>query len=99
MRNIKGLTIFEVLVVLGILAILAVFVAPNIMNWRRGVQLRGAANNLKGDMEMAKTNAVRENNSVAIIFRNNRRYEIFIDNGAGDDGVPDNWVRDGEERV
>jgi type II secretory pathway pseudopilin PulG len=99
MRNIKGLTIFEVLVVLGILAIVAAFVTPNIMNWRRGVQLRGAANNLKGDMEMAKTNAVRENNSVAIIFRNKRRYEIFIDNGAGDDGVPDNWVRDGEERL
>lgn len=98
-RNIRGLTIFEVLVVLGILAIVSVFVVPNIMNWRRGVQLRGAANNLKGDLEMAKTNAIRENNYVAVMFLDSLRYEIFVDNGAGDDGIPDNWIRDGEERL
>ena len=47
MNSNKGLTIFEVLVVLGILAIVSAFVTPNIINWRRGVQLRGAASNLK----------------------------------------------------
>jgi prepilin-type N-terminal cleavage/methylation domain-containing protein len=99
MRNRSGLTIFEVLVVLGILGIVSAFVVPNVMNWRRGVQLRGAANNLKGDLEMAKINAIRENNYVAVMFRDTLRYEIFVDNGAGDDGVADNWIRDGEERL
>ena len=89
----------EVLVVLAILAVVSVFVVPNIMNWRRGVQLRGAANNLKGDLEMAKVNAIRENNSVDVMFLDTLRYEIFVDNGAGDDGVSENWIRDGEERL
>ena len=87
------------LVVLGLLAIVSAFVAPNILNWRRGIQLRGAANNLKGDLEMAKINAIRENNYVAIMFRDTLHYEIFVDNGAGDDGNPKNWIRDGEERL
>jgi prepilin-type N-terminal cleavage/methylation domain-containing protein len=67
MRNIKGLTIFEVLVVLGILAIVSAFVAPNFVSWRSDVKLRGAANNLKADLEMAKARAIRENNWVADI--------------------------------
>jgi Tfp pilus assembly protein FimT len=87
------------LVVIGLLAIVSAFVVPNIMTWRRGVQLRGAANNLKGDLELAKTNAIRENNYVAILFLDALRYEIFVDNGAGDDGIADNWKRDGEERL
>ena len=99
MRNIRGLTIFEVLVVLSILAVVSAFVVPNVMNWRRSVQLRGAANNLKGDLEMAKINAIRENNFVAIMFLDALHYEIFVDNGAGDDGIPDNWIRDGDERL
>jgi len=94
----RGLTLFEVLVVLGILAILAAFVAPNIVGWRTNMKLRGAANNLKGDLEMAKARAIRENNYVVIRFGNNG-YDIFIDNGAGDDGVPGNWIPDGEEQI
>ena len=84
---------------LGILAIVSALVTPNIINWRRGVQLRGAASNLKSDLEMAKTNAIRENNYVVILFKDKLRYEIFVDNGAGEEGIPDNWIRDGEERM
>ena len=98
-RNVRGLTILEMLVVIAILAVVSAIVAPNIINWRRGVQLRGAANNLKGDLELAKTNAIRENNFVAILFLDTLRYEIFIDDGAGVGGVADNWVRDGDERL
>ena len=82
MRNNKGLTIFEVLVVIGILAIVSAFVVPGIVNWRSDVKIRGAANNLKGDLEMAKARAIRENNWVSVMF-NAKGYTVFIDNGAG----------------
>jgi prepilin-type N-terminal cleavage/methylation domain-containing protein len=95
MNSNKGLTIFEVLVVLGILAIVSAFVTPNIMNWRRGVQLRGAASNLKGDLEMAKARAIRENDWVAVLF-NASGYTVFIDNGAGG-GIAGDWIRQGSE--
>ena len=95
MRNIKGLTIFEVLVVLGILAIVSAFVAPNFVSWRSDVKLRGAANNLKADLEMAKARAIRENNWVAVMFNANG-YTVFIDNGVGG-GIAGDWIRQGSE--
>jgi prepilin-type N-terminal cleavage/methylation domain-containing protein len=97
MQKDKGLTILELMAVIGILAILATYVAPNFMSWRRNAALRGAANNLKGDLELAKARAIRENDFVAIIFRDATHYEIFLDNGAGIDGVEQNWIWDGAE--
>lgn len=97
MQNDKGLTIIELMVVIGILAILAGFVTPNVINWRSGVALRGAANNLKGDLELAKARAIRENDHVAIVFRDAKHYEIFLDNGEGMGGIEKNWIWDGAE--
>jgi prepilin-type N-terminal cleavage/methylation domain-containing protein len=99
MRKDRGLTIIELMVVIAILAILAGVVAPNFINWRSGTALRGAANNLKGDLELAKERAIRENDHVAILFYANDHYKIFVDNGAGMGGIPDNWIRDGDEAL
>jgi prepilin-type N-terminal cleavage/methylation domain-containing protein len=95
MRNHKGLTIFEILVVIGILAIVSAFVVPNIIGWRSDMKLTGAINNLKGDLEMAKARAIRENNFVAVSF-SNKGYTIFIDNGAGGVDAGD-WLKQGSE--
>ena len=97
MQNHKGLTIIELMVVIGILAIVAGIVTPNFINWRSGAALRGAANNLKGDLELAKARAIRENDLVAIVFRDDKHYEIFLDNGEGMGGVEKNWIWDGAE--
>jgi prepilin-type N-terminal cleavage/methylation domain-containing protein len=96
-QKVKGLTIIELMVVIAILAILAGVVAPNFINWRTKTALRGAANNLKGDLELAKARAIRENHYVAIIFRDAKHYEIFLDNGAGMGGIENNWIWDGDE--
>jgi Tfp pilus assembly protein FimT len=90
------MTLFEVIIVMAILAIVSAFVVPGIIDWRSDMKLQSAANNLKGDLEMAKARAIRENNYVAVLFEKNG-YKIFIDDGAGDGGVAVNWDRDGEE--
>jgi len=95
MHKHRGLTLFEIIVVVGILAIVSAFVVPNIISWRSDMKLRGAINNLKGDLEMAKARAIRENNLVAIIF-NNDGYTIFVDNGAGG-AVAGDWLKQGNE--
>jgi len=95
MQNRKGLTIFELLVVIAILTIASGFVVPNVINWRSEMKLRGTANNLKSDLELAKARAIRENYYVVIRFYHNR-YEVFVDNGAGG-GDDRNWIRDGSE--
>ena len=89
-----GYSLLELMIVVALLAITAAIAIPNMIAWRGDDKLRGAINNLKGDLNMAKTMAVRENAPVAILFSANE-YEIFLDNGAS----PANWIREGDERV
>jgi Tfp pilus assembly protein FimT len=56
------------LVVIGILAITAIVTIPNVIAWRNGMQLRAAVNELRSDLESAKTRAVKENATVTVAF-------------------------------
>jgi len=67
--------------VIFMIAFVSTFAVPGIINWRNAAKLRGAAENLKGDLELAKLKAIQENGPVAIHFRENG-YQIFIDTGA-----------------
>jgi type IV fimbrial biogenesis protein FimT len=96
----RGFSFLEVLVVIAILAIVSAIVAPNIINWRSGIKLRGAINNLKGDFEMAKSRAIRENSWVTINFNpNSLGYQVWLDNGAGGAGVANDGIRNGSEAL
>ncbi|MCU0558821.1 MAG: GspH/FimT family protein [Desulfobacterales bacterium] len=52
---------------------------------------------IRGDLETARSRAIRENAPAAVVLREDG-YSIFIDNGAGG-GIPENWVRDGGEKL
>jgi prepilin-type N-terminal cleavage/methylation domain-containing protein len=88
----SGFSLLEVMVVMAIIFIIASIATPPFLRWRTDAQLRGAASNLRGDLELAKLRAVRENSFVAVLFNAND-YIIFVDNGvsAGD------WVVDADE--
>jgi len=94
MQKKNGFTIYELLVVIAIFAILSVIATPNMISWRSQAKLRGTLNNLKGDLQMAKLRAIRENALVAVVFTANG-YTIFLDNGvsAGD------WNLDADEAL
>ena len=77
-NRIHGLTLMEVLVVIFLIAITSTFAVPGIMKWREAGKLRGAAENLKGDLELAKLRAIQENGAVAVQFSADG-YTIFID--------------------
>lgn len=89
-----GFSLLELMIVVAILAITAAIAIPNMIGWRGDAKLTGAVNNLKGDLNMAKAMAVRENGLVAILFSADG-YEVFLDNGAN----PANWSREGDERL
>jgi type IV fimbrial biogenesis protein FimT len=98
MRNNFGFSLFELLVVIAIIAIISAIGTPAFFQWRSDAKLRDAVSFLRGDLEMAKLRAMRENEFVAVLF-NTDNYLVFIDDGAGAGGVADNWVRDGDERI
>jgi len=79
-RRVGGFTFIEVMMVISILIILSAIATPSLLSWRSSAKLRGAAANLKGNMQLAKLKAIQENYAVAIHFSTNS-YQIFKDDG------------------
>ena len=94
-RKESGLTAFELAVTLAIIAIMASVTMPPYLKWWRKAQLSGAVSNLAADLEMAKTQAIRENATVVVEFETGN-YQLFFDTGDGEGGDP-NWSRDSDE--
>ena len=81
MRNTSGFTVFELTIVLAILGIVASIAVPSFSSWRGEAKMRSAVNTMRGDLEMAKSRAVRENDFVVVDFVATG-YTIFIDDNA-----------------
>lgn len=79
MKKSDGFSLFELLIVLAVIAVVAVIVTPNILSWRSNASLRGAASNLKGDLELSKSRAVRERSPVTVTFLATQYQVSFTD--------------------
>ena len=60
----KGFSLIEMLVVISILVIVAATAIPNLIAWRSGMQFRAAVNELRNDLESAKTMIAGERHAV-----------------------------------
>ena len=91
MHKESGLTLTEMMLVIAMIALLTAIAMPNMLGWREGAKLRGATENLRGDLQLAKLKAVQESGPVAVLFSGNE-YQVFVDaTNAG--------VRDAGERL
>lgn len=63
------------------IGLFSAFAVPGIMSWSDAAKLRGAAENLKGNLELAKMKAIQVNGPVAVHFSEDA-YRIFVDTGA-----------------
>lgn len=79
----RGFTLIELLTVIFMIGLFSAFAVPGIMSWRDAAKLRGAAENLKGNLELAKMRAIQQNAPVAVQIWSDR-YRIFVDTGAND---------------
>jgi prepilin-type N-terminal cleavage/methylation domain-containing protein len=96
MRKDSGLTLIEVMVVIGIIAILAALAVPNFNNWIPKRRLSAASQDILSAMQYARSMALKDNASVGLLFDDvNDMYSVFVDNGAGANAG--NAIQDGDE--
>lgn len=69
-----------VLVLMGIMAAMA---GPRLVNWARVVGQRGAVNELVADLSLARTQAVRQGQTVSLRVTSDTRYSVTVDDAAG----------------
>jgi len=88
MRKNSGFTIYELMVTIAIMAVIAAVTMPPYLKWYRTSRLRSAVSSFTADLEMAKTAAIRENDFVVIEFYPGS-YKIFVDSN-------EDWGSSGE---
>ena len=77
-----GFTTLELMVVIGIVAILVTLAVPNFFGRLPGKRLESAAGDINAALQTARLAAVRENTCAVIEFSSsNNNYRIFVDNG------------------
>ncbi len=86
MYNQKGFSLFELIVVVGIIAAVTGIILPVYFSMKPTIRVNGAARQIQGDFMWARMRAVSENNNYVIIFGSagpdllNDTYYIYDDN-------------------
>jgi prepilin-type N-terminal cleavage/methylation domain-containing protein len=67
-KNETGFTMVEVMVVIGIIAILATAAIPGFSLWLPDYRLKGAVQDLYSNMQLAKMEAIKTNGTRSVVF-------------------------------
>lgn len=102
--NGRGFTVTELLVVVGIIAVLVAIAIPSFSVLIPNYRLKSAARTIYSDMQKARLLAIKENTYVTLLFSTvtypaaGGGYIVFIDDGAGG-GAAANGSREGSETL
>jgi prepilin-type N-terminal cleavage/methylation domain-containing protein len=67
-NNIKGFTLIEVLIVIGLMGILMTVAYPSFSQWQKNAQFKTAARDLSGAMMEARSRAISSNLEHEMVF-------------------------------
>ncbi len=81
MKNQSGFSIMELMIVIGIIAIVSAITLPNFISYRDNYKLGSASRDIMSVLQNAKIRAVRDNANVEVIFNTGAgTYMAFVDN-------------------
>ncbi|MEP6911649.1 MAG: prepilin-type N-terminal cleavage/methylation domain-containing protein, partial [bacterium] len=83
----KGFTIVEVLIVVGLIAVMSTFAMMGISSARASMRLAGSTREVAGYVEKARANAIRRNDISIVTIVDANSYKVEMDFGG--DGVRD----------
>ena len=89
----------ELMVVIGVIALMAAIATPSLMAWLPNVRFRDASRGMLVDMQLAKMTAIQRNANVVATFQaDGSGYTIFVDDGGGGAGANNN-LREAAEQI
>lgn len=88
-RNNKGFSLIELMVVVAIVAIMGTFAVPPMISWLQNKGLQSAARDLYSNMRKAQSMAVKNNRNCAISFdgltpKGSLGYTVYVDDNPKD---------------
>ena len=76
-----GYSLYEVVVVMVIIAIVSAIAILNYMAWIPGIRLNGAARQVMSDLVAARMASVKENASVVVTHLSDHSYSVTVGSG------------------
>lgn len=89
--SVKGFTLIELALGLGILATLMLIALPSYRPWIQAAQIRNAATSIQNGLQLAKAEAIRRNSKVQLLFTDSEPVVANI-NSAQPSAKGRNWI-------